>query len=121
MALITLLTVPVFLVLAYFGSLNVAPESSSGSLGPVILDTAGQGYEIGDVVWLTEVSGGDCHADDVVLFDWGKVNPGGMGPAFALERFGELTPEEKKVLFARICCRIGHNTAKGDELKSRVY
>jgi len=102
--LVGLLTLPVFLALGYFGMLSMAPEASSGELGPVILDVEGEGFRYGDVVWVSREAGYDPRA--VVLFEWRKVNPRGMGPRFTLKRFGDLPAAHHPHVHARICCKL---------------
>lgn len=108
------------LLVLYLGLVYSAPEPSDRNLrGVVVLNTSGHGYSLGDVVWL--VSPGACDPDDVMLYDWEKARPGGFGPPFALDRYGDLTSEQKKYVVARVLLRLGHNYVKARELKQTKY
>ena len=58
--------------------------ASLGS-GPVLLNVAGAGHQVGDIVRIkTDVAG--LSEGDVVLFDWRKAatEPGGFGPTYMI-------------------------------------
>jgi hypothetical protein len=105
----------------YLLLVSLSPEAGRDHVrGPAVLNVSGAGYSRGNVVWLGSPERGLSPADGV-LYDWRKINPYGMGPAFAIQCYGKLDAEQRKHIVARIRFRLGHDPIRAWVYGKRVY